>query len=294
MTYAVINLAALPDPAVVQTWGFDAIVTARLGDFTSRMQAAGIAYDTSALESEPAVKLQETGAYREGLVYQRINEAALATMLAKAAGTDLDQVCAAMMTARASGESDDSLRNRGRLAWEALSQGGTYGGYAYKALSVDPVGLASVVVYGPEIDGVTPGQVCLVCLGSGSSVSPSPATLAAVAAAFPRASRKVNDSIVVRAPNPAPWTVDATLVLASGADPAAVIATQTAALVAFAAARRAIGASVSPASIEAVLGYNAQGLVYDVDLASPSAMIGGGPFDVPVLTGKRVVWRPRT
>ena len=294
MTFAPINLANLPAPAVVQTWGFDAIVTARLADFTARMAAAGIAYDSGALESEPAVKLQETGAYREGLVAQRINEAALATMLAYAQGPDLDQVAAAFQTVRAPGELDPSLRARAQLAWEALSLGGSYGGYRYQALSADPVGLADVAVYGGEVPGVAAGEVCLVCLGATATGVPAPATLEAVAAAFPRASRKVNDRITVRTVQPIPWSADATLVLAEGADPDAVVASQGAALAAFALARRAIGGAVSPSAVSAVLAYNAAGLVWDVELRTPAATIGGGPFDAPIFTGARIVWRRRT
>ncbi len=294
MSFAPINLANLPPPAVVQAWAFDAIVNARLTDFTARMQAAGIAYDTAALEFEPAVKLQETGAYREGLVFQRINEAALATMLAFAAGADLDQVVAAANTARAAGELDASLRARGQLAWEALSQGGTYGGYQYQAISADPVGLAAVAIYGAEVAGVALGEVCIVCLGAGATGIPAPASLAAVTAAFPRASRKVNDQIVVRPVNPVPWSADATLILADGADPASVVAAQTAALAAFAAGRRTIGGSVSPGSVGAVLGYNAAGLVYDVVVRQPAAIVGGGPFDAPIFGGASVLWAPRS
>ncbi len=293
MTFAAIDLPSLPPPSVVQAWGFDAIVTARLADFTARMRAFGIAYDTGALESEPCVKLQETGAYREGLVTQRINEAALATMLAYAAGADLDQVAAAFATLRAAGELDPSLRARAQLAWEALSQGGSYGGYQYRALSADPVGLKQVAVYGAEVSGVAPGQVMIVCLGATASGLPAPATLAAVVAAFPRESRKVNDLIVVRPADMVPWALDATLILADGADPAAVVAAQAAALQTFAAARLAIGGSVSPGAVAAVLGYNASGLVYDVEVRAPAGMIGGGAFDAPILAGSRILWRRR-
>lgn len=292
--FAAIDLSALPQPAAVQTWTLDAIVSARLSDFTARMQAAGIAYDTSGLESEPAVKLQETGAFREGLIYQRINEAVLATSLPYAQGDDLDVVAAAFQTFRAPGELDPSLRRRAQLAWEALSQGGSYGGYRYKALSAAPVDLADVAVYGSEVAGVSPGQVMIVCLGASASGLPSAGTLNLVRAAFPRVNRKVNDQIVVRAATPAPYSVDATLILSPGADPATVVAAQTTALNTFAASRRAIGASVSAGNIEAVLGYSAAGLVYDIQVRSPVGLTGGDPFSAPLLTGARVVPAPRT
>jgi phage-related baseplate assembly protein len=293
-TFATIDLSQLPQPAAVQAWAFSAIVQARLADFTQRMQAAGIAYDTGALESDPAVKLQETGAYREGLVYNRINAAVLATTLAWSQGADLDNVVAAFDTFRSSGELDPSLRRRGQLAWEALSQGGTYGGYRYKALSAAPVDLADVAVYGGEVAGVAPGQVMIVCLGASANGVPAPASLAAVRAQFPRPNRKVNDQVVVRPINPALYSVDATIFLNPGPDAASVVAAQTKALNAFAAARRAIGATVTPGNIESVLGYNAPGLVYDVAVRSPAAPVGGDPFAAPILSGARVVWAPRS
>jgi len=98
----------------------------------------------------------------------------------------------------------------------------------------------------------------------------------------------------VRAATPAPYSVDATLILSPGADPATVVAAQTQALNAFAAARRAIGASVSPGNIEAVLGYSAAGLVYDIQVRSPVALTGGDPFSAPILSGARVVPQART
>lgn len=294
-TFAAIDLSTLPQPAAVQAWSLTAMVQARLADFTARMAAAGIAYDTGKLESEPAVKLQETGAYREGLVNQRINEAVLATSLAWAQGSDLDVVAANVDTFRAPGESDASLRKRAQLAWEALSLGGSYGGYLYKALSAAPVDLADVAVYGAEIAGVAPGQVMIVCLGATDSGALAPGALNAVRAALaPRPNRKVNDQIVVRAATPLLWSVDATLILSPGADPATVIAAQTKALNAFAAARRAIGAAVSPGNVESVLGYSAPGLVYDVVVRSPSATIGGDPFSAPVFSGARIVWQARS
>jgi phage-related baseplate assembly protein len=175
-----------------------------------------------------------------------------------------------------------------------LSQGGSYGGYRYKALSAAPVDLADVAVYGGEVAGVSPGQVMIVCLGAGTNGVPSPASLAAVRAAFPRAGRKVNDQIVVEAINPALYSVDATLILNPGPDAATIVAAQTAALNRFAAARRAIGASVSPGNVESVLGYSAPGLVYDVTVRSPAATVGGDPFAAPILTGARVVWQARS
>ena len=291
--YPQIDLSALPAPAALDAWSFNAIVSAELSDFTARMTAAGQPYTVGSLETDPAVIVIEAAAYREGLMRQRVNDAVLATSLAYAQGTDLDVVAASMSTIRQTGESDSTLRLRAQLSWEALSMGGTYGGYRYRALTAAPVDLADVEVYGPEVAGVTPGHVRIVCLGSAANGLPSPATLAAVQEAFPRNLRKVNDVIEVVACAPVAWSVDATLILSPGADPTSVVAAQTQALNAFAASRRAVGASVSPANVEAVLGYNSAGLVYDVVVRQPTAMVGGDPFSAPILSGARIVWQSR-
>ena len=136
--FAQIDLSALPQPAAVQTWAFAAIVQARLSDFTQRMAAAGIAYDTGALESEPAVQIPGDGRLSRGPRLPAHQRSGAGDLLAWAQGADVDVVAANYGTIRAAGELDASLKARAQLAWEALSQGGTYGGYRYKALSAAP------------------------------------------------------------------------------------------------------------------------------------------------------------
>jgi len=296
MAYQSINLANLAAPSAVQIWSFDAILSATSADAVARLNAAGLAYNVQALKGNPMNFILSAYAYREGLVLQRINEAAASTFLATATQmADVTLRAADVNVAPAAGETVQSLKNRAQLQWEALSIGGTPGRYAANALAADPIGLADVAVYGAEITSVPAGQVWIVCLGANTSGVPSAATLSAVlAATSPRNLRPVNDQVVVKAANVAPYSVDATLILADGADPAAVVAAQTASLNAFAQSRRVIGASVSPENIAAVLGYNAADLVYDVVVNTPAATIGGGPFDAPILTGARVVYQRRT
>lgn len=293
--YQTINLAALPTPSAIQVWSFSAILDAMKADAVARLTAAGVAYNVETLSGNPMNFILSAGAYREGLVLQRINDAVASTFLASA--TQYDDVvlrAAEVNITPASGETVASLKNRAQLAWEALSIGGTYGRYKSNALGADPINLADVAVYGAEVPPVPAGQVWIVCLGASTSGAPSSDTLAAVyQACAPRSLRPVNDQVVVKSANPVAWSVDATLILADGADPATVVAAQTAALEAFAASRRLIGATVSPDNVAAVLGYNAGGLVYDVVVRSPAARIGGGAFDAPIYTGARVVWQAR-
>lgn len=296
MAYQTINLAALPAPSAVQVWSFDAISAATLADAVARLTADGIAYNVDKLKSNPANFIISSYAYREGLVLQRINEAVASTFLAKATQyADVELRAADVNVTPATGEDVEMLRQRAQLSWEALSIGGTYGRYKSNALGADPVNLADVAVYGAEVSPVPAGQIWIVCLAAATSGVVTGDTIAAVlAATAPRGLRPVNDQVFVKKANPALWTVDATLILSDGADPATVVEAQTTALQTFAAARRKIGASVSPENVAAVLGYNAAGLVYDVVVRAPAALVGGGAFDAPILSGVRVVPQART
>lgn len=303
MSYQQINLAALSAPTGVVVPSFDAILAARLAQFLifyNQARAANPSLQamdaqTLALVTDPANIHQRVDAFREVIVASSINDAIKSTFLAWAVGASLDAFGAGMGVPRAANEKDPIYQARLQLAWEALSIGGTYGRYTFNALSADPVNLAGVAVYGAEISPVPAGQVWIVCLGANATGLPIPATLDAVrAGTADRSLRPVNDRVIVKAANPVAWSVDATLILADGADPATVISAQSASLTAFAAARRAIGASVSSDNIAAVLGYNASGLVYDVVVRSPSAIVGGGAFDAPIFSGARVVSQGRS
>ena len=292
-----LDLSQLPAPSAVQALSFEAILDARMQDFLSRWNAARRvnpvlpAYDVAALETDPAKILQEVDAYRETLVQARINDAVLATSLAYAQGADLDVIAANYQTQRGIGESDSALRHRAQLAFENLSIGGSYGGYAYRALSVAPSQVSDVAVYGHEVLGVAKGEVRIVCLGTNANGAIDPAILALIQTKLSaRDVCKVNDLMTVVSATPVPYAVIAKLTLLRGSDAATVVAAQTARLAAYIASRRVIGAFVSPASLDAALGSDSQNYVLDVTLTSPIARIGGRPFDVPVCTSVNVTW----
>jgi phage-related baseplate assembly protein len=240
--------------------------------------------------------LQQTDAYRETLALQQINDAVLATNLAWAEGADLDAIGNGLFsTPRATGELDPAYRARVQLAFENVTTGGSYGGYTYQAMSAAPVDLSQVAVYGyNDAAGVAMGEVRIVCLGANSSGVPSASVLAAVkAACAPKsraATRKLNDMVTVQAVTAAPFSVVAKLTLAHGADPTTVLSTQLSALATFLAARRTIGGLIKPGDVEAVLGFNAPGLVISAAVTAPAANVGGDLFTVPILTGTGVTW----
>lgn len=302
-----VDLSAIAAPAALENWSFDAILDARFQAYLAiwaqeRAQNPNLPlYDVTKLVSNPGAWHQRVDTLREGLLRQRVNEAVLATSLAFAEDTDLDVVAANYGCVRAAGESDGSLRLRAQLAWEALSRGGSYGGYEYDARSAAPADIADVAVYGHEVDGVDRGEVRIVVLCVNSDGATSEAVLRLVRnRVSPRNLRKVNDNVNVVAATIAPYEIDATIVVPHGADGAAVKDAQYLRAKAYAASRRMIGAPVTFGGVMAAIGHDDAGVVIDVEMRKPWSgaqnlssvpAIGGGAFEAPICTGVKLYWR---
>lgn len=151
---AVIDLSQLPPPQIVDEPDFETLLAERKAEFVALYpndeQAAVMR--TLSLESEPVTKLLQESTYRELLLRQRINEAALAVMVAYSGDSDLDQLAAnnnvkrltvtpaddeAVPPVAAVMESDESLRMRVPEAFEGLSVAGPTGAYEFHAKSAD-------------------------------------------------------------------------------------------------------------------------------------------------------------
>lgn len=258
-----VDLSRLPAPAFVAPLSFEEIRAARMVDFQERWPG----FD-ALVESDPAIKLIQAGAYREMVLRQAVNDAGRATLLAHATSTDLDQVAARLGVQRltvipatddapAVLESDDRLRDRARLALERIAGGGlTSGGYRYIALSAAPA-LADV---GLVKRGA--GRIDVVLLGTGAVTS---AEIDAVTTAL-RADdvASLTDEIVVRSATITRYSVAAILRVRPGPDPALVKRTAEAAIAAYAAARARVGA-----------------IVYQ-DMMTAAAAVGG--IEQPIVT----------
>lgn len=149
-----IDLSQLPEPSVIEVVSFESILAERKERFISLnpIEKQDAIRATLELESEPITKLLQENAYREMLLRQRINEAALAVMLAFAVEGDLDQIAANFHLERLeldkgdplavppippTMESHEDLRARCQMAFEGLSVAGPRGAYIYHALSAD-------------------------------------------------------------------------------------------------------------------------------------------------------------
>ncbi|MBD9483904.1 baseplate J/gp47 family protein [Pseudomonas sp. PDM14] len=261
-----IDLSLLPPPAVVETIDYEAILAARKAELLALYPADERPAMAArlALESEPLTKLLEENAYREMLLRQRVNEGALATMLAFARRADLEQIAARFNVARlvitpadpaavppvaAVMEGDDGLRERAQMAMEGLSVAGPRNAYIFHARSADGrVADASAASPSPAVAVVTVQSA----LGDGTA---SPELLAIVAAYLSDDDRRpVADRLTVQSATVLPYTVTAVLHLASaGPEAEPIRAAAEARLAALVTKRRRLGMEVNRSALDAAL-----------------------------------------
>ena len=282
-----IDLSRVAAPQIVEALDFETILAAWKADFLARYPDAAGELD---LESEPVVKLMETGAYRELVLRQRVNDGARAVMLAYATGTDLENLAAiipmekkmldagddeAIPPVEPTYEDDDDFRSRVQLAPEAFSTAGPDGAYIWWALTVTDCKDASV-------DSPNPCEVVVTVLGRDGDGTPTQALLDEVAAVLTDgAVRPLTDQVTVQAPQILEYPVAATLEFYDGPDQAVVLAAAREAAQAYADEMHGLGTVVSLSGIYAALH---QPGVRTVHLTNPAADIESGVSQVPYCT----------
>ncbi|TDL95678.1 baseplate assembly protein [Stutzerimonas stutzeri ATCC 17588 = LMG 11199] len=265
-TFTPIDLAQLPTPDVVEPIDYEAILAERKAYFISLYPAdkqAEVAA-TLALESEPITKLLQENAYRETLWRQRVNEAAMANLLAFAKGADLEQIGARFNVARlvitpanpsavppvaAVMEGDEPLRERIQMAMEGLSTAGPRNAYIFHARSADGrVADASCISPNPAEVVVTVQSA----LGDGSA----DADLLAVVDAYlsDEDRRPVADRLTVQGAEVLPYSVNAVLYLNTvGPEAEPIRAAAEARGLALVSQRRRLGQEVNRSALDAAL-----------------------------------------
>lgn len=248
-----IDLSRLPAPEVLETLDFEALQAANLADFQARWPQ----FDTP-FESDPAVKLLETAAWRSLIDRARVNDAARSVMLAFATGADLEQIGARLNVARrvlqpATGDSpavmegDTEFRARIQLAPDTLPYAGiTAAGYRARALALAPSVRDVTALKG---DG---GRVDIVLLARDGDGTVPAETVSLIAAAFREDDAvQLTDIVNVRRAAIVPYDATITLQIGRGPDPALVAAEADKAVRAYAAERHAIGRTVYVRGLEA-------------------------------------------
>ena len=238
-----IDLTNIAPPNIIQALDYETIRAAIIADFQARYPD----FDVALLESDPVVALIEAVAYRELLLRARVNDAAKALMLARATGTDLDNLAALFKIVRPEGMTDAKFRELIHLHIEAFASAGPQGAYIFHALDAAPTLADANAVQ------TSPGQVRVVLLGAANGVPTEP-ELAAVRARMARPDIKPLTDVVVVAPATlVPVDVTATLVLLPGPDSSVVVAAAGAAVTALLNSRRKIGRNLSRSALFAAL-----------------------------------------
>ena len=248
--FVAIDLSQMTAPDLVEEIDFETVLTAVKTDFKTRVPD----YDAENIESDPAVKTMETGSYRETLIRQRVNDAARAVLMAVATGNDLDHIGALLGTERAIVtpadpntnpatpavyETDDRLRVRIQLAWEAASVAGPEGAYEYFAYQSD-VSISDVLVTSPSA-----GKVDIIPMTSDNAGIADATVIQNVLDTLDdQKIRPLTDDVEVRAATSHDYAVDVTLSIGEGPDPAVVESDATAAIQAYADSRRKVGKTV--------------------------------------------------
>ncbi|MFJ5161971.1 baseplate J/gp47 family protein [Pantoea sp. NPDC088449] len=261
----VIDLSQLPVPDVVEVPDYEALLAERKAYYVSLFPAdrqTAVA-QTLELESEPAAKLLQEGCYREILLCQRINEAAVAGMVAFSAGADLDNLAAnnnvkrlvitpadetAVPPVEAVLEDDSDLRPRVPAAFEGLSVAGPTAAYEFHGRSVDGRVL--------DISATSPSPAVVVITvlnREGDGTAPDDLLSAVNVALNGEEVRPVADRLEVQSAGIQSYQVKAKLHLFDNVASAPCLAASKAALAAYLVEQRKLGRSVRRDSYSAVM-----------------------------------------
>lgn len=260
-----IDLSQLPPPSVVETIDFEQILAARkealvnaLPEHLKQPVAAVLT-----LESEPLTKLLEENSYRELLLRQRVNEAAMACMVAYAKGSDLDQLGANNNVKRlvirhannltvpptpAIYESDEDFRVRIPQAFEGMSVAGPMAAYVYHGRSADGR-IADISATSPS-----PANVTICVLSKEGNGSADKAMLDKVATALNDENiRPIADRVKVQSAEIVPYDIDAVLYIYPGPEAEPIIAAAKEKLTHYIQAQHRIGRDIRLSAIYAAL-----------------------------------------
>lgn len=274
-----VNLNELDAPNVLEDLDFEQLLAERKQQFIALYPEAEQAHwqNLLSLESEPIVKLLEENCYLQLLERKRINEAAKATMLAYATGTDLDIIAANFNVQRLIlqaadpnanpplaeiKESDEDLRLRTQLAFEGLSTAGPRNAYIFHGLAAHS-DIADISVESPA-----PAQVLVTVLAKSGKGTASQAVLTAVDQKLNEETiRPIADRVVVQSATIKDYQVKAKLHLYQGPE-AELIKTQAQKRLAeYVSNRHRLGRDISLSGIYSALHIEG---VQRVELTAPS------------------------
>ncbi len=253
-----LDLSLLAPPALLEELSYEDI----LQEMIDRLVSIDPTY-TALVESDPAYKILEVAAYFRLLDRQRINEAALGTMIAYAEKDDLDQVGARFDVVRlvvteadntttpateAVYEEDDNFRRRILLAFDGISTAGAVNSYRYHTLSAHAL-VSDVTAIMPSN-----GVALITVLSSDGDGTASQEILDAVELALSAETvRPLTDDVVVQSADIVEYGGSATLYIEDGPEIEVVLAAAESSLNAYTANQFRLGRNIRKVALEAAL-----------------------------------------
>lgn len=291
-----LDVSRFPRPLALAVLDYEAIMAERKTRLVALFEEFGVPYDVEMLESDSAIILQQSDAYRELLVRARINDAVRAVMVLFAKRADLDNLGVFYRTFRrtivpaigatpAIMEDDDEFRRRILLAPEAFTTGGAAGAYVYHALSSHP-DVLNVDVWTP-FEGS--GQVIIAVQSRQGDGTAPPDLVEAVHGYLHRIGPKgwpvikpLTTVVTTRSIVNYPYQIVAQGFVLPGPDPLETRSLALASLTEMAARRR------TPARDVPISAIHAAGMVGAMDrltVVSPTGHIARGHGEVAICTG---------
>ncbi|MEY8873297.1 baseplate J/gp47 family protein [Haemophilus sp. SZY H52] len=277
-----VDLSKLDSPKVLEDLDFESLLADRKAEFIALFPQDERAFWQSrlSLESEPITKLLQEVVYLQLMERNRINNAAKATMLAYASGSDLDVIAANYNVKRqviqeANNnvtpkipeilEDDTSLRLRTQLAFEGLSVAGPRSAYIFHALSAHP-DVADVSVVSPQ-----PANVTVTILSRNGQGEADESLLNVVRAKLNDDDiRPIGDRVIVQSAVIQSYEIRAKLHLYRGPEYEPIKAAALKKLTAYTKEKHRLGRDISLSGIYAALHLEG---VQRVELLSPTADI---------------------
>ena len=277
-----VDLSKLDAPKVLEDLDFESLLADRKAEFIALFPQDERAFWQARLnlESEPITKLLQEVVYLQLMERNRINNAAKATMLAYASGSDLDVIAANYNVKRqviqeANNnvtpkipeilEDDTSLRLRTQLAFEGISVAGPRSAYIFHALSAHP-DVADVSVVSPQ-----PANVTVTILSRNGQGEANENLLNVVRAKLNDDDiRPIGDRVIVQSAVIQSYEIRAKLHLYRGPEYEPIKAAALKKLTAYTEEKHRLGRDISLSGIYAALHLEG---VQRVELISPTADI---------------------
>ncbi|HHX2257838.1 TPA: baseplate assembly protein [Haemophilus influenzae] len=277
-----VDLSKLDAPKVLEDLDFESLLADRKTEFIALFPQNERAFWQArlSLESESITKLLQEVVYLQLMERNRINNAAKATMLAYASGSNLDVIAANYNVKRqviqeANNnvtpkipeilEDDTSLRLRTQLAFEGLSVAGPRSAYIFHALSAHP-DVADVSVVSPQ-----PANVTVTILSRNGQGEAEESLLNVVRAKLNDDDiRPIGDRVIVQSAVIQSYEIRAKLHLYRGPEYEPIKAAALKKLTAYTEEKHRLGRDISLSGIYAALHLEG---VQRVELISPTADI---------------------